>query len=95
MPANVSIDFLKRKLAEHGIRKVVPDRDLLERHARRVVEQRLIVTVLRENRAALRAKAVAAALPDDLDDQVRSMLACKPELSWDDAVSALILKGIA
>jgi len=30
-----------------------------------------------------------------LDDQVRSMLACKPELSWDDAVSALILKGIA
>jgi hypothetical protein len=54
-----------------------------------VIEQDLVDAVLRENRAALRAEAASAALPKDLDDQVRSILAHRPELSWDDAVAAV------
>jgi len=38
-------------------------------------------------RAALRAAAASAALPEDLDRLVRSILARQPHLSWDDAVS--------
>ena len=55
MPADVFVGFLERKLAEHGVRKVVPDRGTLERHARRVIEQRLAEEALRENRARLQA----------------------------------------
>jgi len=90
MPADVFVSFLERKLAEHGVCKIVPDNTVLERHARRVIEQRLAEKVLDERRAALRAQATAAALPDDIGSQVRAVLVERPELSWDLAVSALV-----
>jgi hypothetical protein len=90
MPADVFVSFLERKLAEHGVRKVVPDRATLERHARRVLEQRLAEANLRENRARLQAEAASAALPEDLDGRVRSLLGHRPDLAWDLAVAAVI-----
>ena len=60
-----------------------------------MVEQRLVDTVLRENLAALRAEAASAALPEDLDRLVRSILARQPDLSWDDAVAALVREEAA
>jgi len=72
-----------------------PERNTLEHQARRVVEQRLVDTVLRENLAALRAEAASAALPEDLDRLVRSILARQPDLSWDDAVAALVREEAA
>jgi hypothetical protein len=41
--------------------------------------------VLFENRAAVRAEAASAALPKEQEEQVRLVLARKPQLSWDDA----------
>lgn len=90
MPADVFVGFLERKLTEHGVRKVVPDDTVLERHARRVIEQRLVDKVLQENRSTVQAEAASVALPDDLDGQVRAILASRPELSWDDAVAILV-----
>jgi hypothetical protein len=55
MTAPVFIDFLERKLAEQGVRKIMPEREILERHARRVIEQRLVDKVLRENRSTVQA----------------------------------------
>jgi hypothetical protein len=93
MPADVFVGFLERKLAEHGVRKVVPDSGTLERHARRVIEQGLAAEILRENRARLQAEAASAALPADLDDRVRSVLGDRPELPWDLAVAAVVGGG--
>jgi hypothetical protein len=90
MPADVFVDFLERKLAEHGIRKVVPDPATLERHARRVIEQGLAEEALRENRARLQAEVASAALPEDLGDRVRSLLEQEPGLPWDLAVAAVV-----
>ena len=90
MPADAFVGFLERKLAEHGVRKVVPDRATLERHARRVIERRLAEAALRENRARLQAKAASAELPEDLDARVRSVLGHRPELAWDLAVAAVL-----
>jgi hypothetical protein len=90
MTAPVFIDFLERKLAEQGVRKIMPEREILELHARRVIEQRLVDKVLRENRSTVQAEAASVALPDDLDGRVRAILATQPELSWDDAVSVLV-----
>ena len=90
MPADVFVGFLERKLAEHGVRKVVPDSGTLERHARRVIERRLAEAALRENRARVQEEAASAELPADLDDRVRSVLEDRPELPWDLAVAAVI-----
>jgi hypothetical protein len=92
MTAPVFVAFLQRKLAEHGVLKVVPDESVLERHARRVIEQGLAEKVLDEVRTTLREKAASATLPDDLRTQVSAVLVERPELSWDLAVSALIAR---
>src|ERR1700712_3647310 len=63
MPADVFVGLLERKLTEHGVRKVVPDDVVLERHARRVIEQRLVDKVLRENRSKVQAQAASIKLP--------------------------------
>jgi hypothetical protein len=93
MPADAFVGFLERKLAEHGVRKVVPDSGTLERHARRVIERRLVEEALRENRARLQAEAASAALPADLGDRVRLLLEQEPDLPWDRAVAAVVGSG--
>jgi hypothetical protein len=90
MPADVFIDFLERKLVEHGVRKVVPDLDILERHARKMIEQRLVDLMMRENRPMVEAEAARTPLPADLSEQVTSLLETNPELPWDAAVAELV-----
>jgi hypothetical protein len=90
MTAPGFVGFLEHKLAAHRIRKVVPDRDTLVRHARHVIERRLADRVLSENQAALRTEAASAAMPHELEEQVRSMLERTPELSWDLAIVAVL-----
>jgi hypothetical protein len=90
MPADVFVGFLERKLAEHGVRKVVPGRGVLEDHARRMIEQELAERELCGREAARRAAAAAVALPADLADRVRALLDLKPELPWDRAVGEVV-----
>jgi hypothetical protein len=81
------VALLERKLAEHGVGKVIPDaRDLanayrlFERGARakRVVDEAL---------AAMSREEIVA--PADLEERVRAYLAEHPEASWDEGVEAL------
>jgi hypothetical protein len=90
MPADVFIDFLERRLGEHGVRKVVPKLEILERHARKMIEHRVIDRMIRENGAAAEAEAARTPLPANLTEQVTSFLQNKPELPWDEAVAALV-----
>ena len=84
------VAFLEHKLAEHGIQKMMPTGDILEQHARRVIEQRLADDVLRENQEALHHGAASASLPGNLVGQVGLLLAHQPQLSWDLAVAAIV-----
>jgi hypothetical protein len=90
MTAPVFVAFLERKLAEHGVRKVVPDLDILERHARKMIEQRLVDLMMRENRPMVEAEAARTLLPADLSEQVTSLLDNNPEPPWDEGVAALV-----
>ena len=84
MPSDVFIAFVERKLAQHGVRKVVPDDDTMRSHARRVVEEMLAEQALMHVREKMQTEAAAAHLPADLGEQVRSMLADQPDLPWDE-----------
>jgi hypothetical protein len=93
MTSRQFIDFIERGLIEHGVAKVIPQPDILEQHARRLIAQRLAKDALNKVRDQLAAEAAACELPGDLDNQVRHLLAEQPELSWDMAL-AMILKRI-
>ena len=84
MTADVFVSFLARKLTEHGVRKV-----LLDRHARRVIEQGLIGRLLHKNHAKLQVQAASAGLPKNPSERVTVLLERRPEIPWDAAVTAL------
>jgi hypothetical protein len=90
MTSRQFIDFLERKLIQHGIEKVVPDEDTLELHARRVLEQLITERFVESHRDEI-AKAVASyQLPDDLHARVTAELERDPSLPWDIALASCI-----
>jgi hypothetical protein len=90
MPSNIFVAFLERKLQQNGVRKLVPDQTTLELHARRMLEQKLIEAMLSERSKEFRDLAAKAILPDDLAAQVAELLRQRPEMAWDQAVSAIV-----
>jgi hypothetical protein len=91
MTSSQFMAFLERKLVEHGVRKIVPDRDTMERHARSVIEHHLASGALRDMRDRLKGQAGAVALPEDMDRRVRALLERDPSLPWDEAVASVAL----
>jgi hypothetical protein len=80
------IDWLKQRLEEHGVKKVVPAKDVLESVFK------LAVLTKKANDEIARVQAEWGTnghidIPADLDQQVRGLMVEKPNLSWDLAVS--------
>ena len=84
------IAFIERKFAEHGVAKVVPDSDVIERHARNVIEGRLIENVVATFSPKIKEQAAAVALPENLRQQIEAELKETPTLSWDEAAANLV-----
>jgi hypothetical protein len=90
MPSGVFVQFLERKLTEHGVRKVVPeDGGVLEQHARRVIARTLLNKALDEVRPQVEDQAAGITLPSDLHDQVKAALKRQPAVPWDLAVAEI------
>jgi hypothetical protein len=83
MPSDVFIRFLERKMIEHGVKKVVPDEDVLTAHARNVMERALTNKALGDIRTKAHTDAHNICLPDDLKRQVQLALQAVPERPWD------------
>jgi len=90
LPSGRLVSFIEQKLAEHGVEKVVPATDIIEAHARRLIEQHLGELALDKIREEITAKAKSVRLPDDLKDRLREVLQRDPELSWDAALSCIV-----
>jgi len=84
------IAFIERKFAEHGVAKVVPDSDVIERHARTVIESRLINNAVANLAAKIKEQAATVALPENLRQQIEAELKESPTLSWDEVVADLV-----
>ncbi len=94
MPADVFVRFLERKLAEHGIGKVVPGDDVLEQHARHVLTRDLTNKALDAIRTKAEEDAASIALPSDLHHQVAATLNRQPDIPWDFAVAEIARKAL-
>jgi len=90
MNSHQFIEFIERKLIEHGYGKVVPEDDpTLEHHARDVIARKLLNDALEALRELAEQKAAEIVLPPDLRQQVREMLKAEPSLPWDIAVAEI------
>jgi hypothetical protein len=88
------VQFVRNKLEQHDVRKLVPDRDVLVQHARRVMTRALANQRLAAMRSEIERETAAVDLPDDLLDQVEALLQREPALPWDIAVAQIARKVI-
>jgi hypothetical protein len=93
MTADVFVAFLERKLDEWGVRKLVPDEEVMKCHARQVLKRAVANRRLDAVRAEIEAEAEAMVLPADFRARVAALLAQKPELPWDIAVAHVVSPG--
>jgi hypothetical protein len=85
MTSEQMVVFIEAKFSEHGVTKVIPDADTIERHARRLIEQRLADEAIEKMLTQIAERAATATLPADL--RVEAELTRRPKMSWDAAVS--------
>ena len=90
MTSDEFIAFIERKFAEHGVAKVVPDSDVIEQHARNVIEGLLIENAVAKLAPKIKEQAATVALPENLRQQIEAELKESPTLSWDEAVADLV-----
>jgi hypothetical protein len=79
------IAFVERKLTEHGLKKIVPDKHQLADAYRLFVRSDAAKQIVRRELKKLDGDT-AVQVPRDLDKQVREHLAQRPADRWDEAV---------
>jgi hypothetical protein len=81
------IEFLERKLIEHGVQKVIPDTNVLADHARHILKRAIANAIIEKNRKLIEDYPDTIQLPADLYQQVLEALEANPEQPWDLAVA--------
>ncbi len=86
------VEWIERKLEEHGIKKVIPDNETLKTAYRRAALANLldkhIESVIDEVKAS-----VAKLKPTQLAQNVGTLLKQYPEMSWDQAIADIADNG--
>jgi hypothetical protein len=82
------VAFVERKLAEHGIKKVVPKRDRLDKAYRLFHRSKELREQFKELEAKFKESEIQ--VPEDLEDQVGAILKSHPDLRWDDALKIVL-----
>ena len=85
------IGWLEAKLDEHGVHKVIPDAETLALQYRRVLARHAVNKKIDEIRASVRTEATQAAIPGDIADRVRDLLDDDDSMSWDDAITQIVM----
>ena len=84
------VDFLERKLREHGVEKIIPEEELLgEAYAELEKGRRLAEAIRKLDGIEIDSGDV----PDDLQEQVSKYLKAHPEVRLDAALGAIVESG--
>ena len=89
MASDVFIDWLEGALNGAGVKKAVPGRQVLERHAREILARRFLPDLSKIDENA-RRQAAEIVLPDDLAERVRAVWKTDPTLPWEYAEAAVL-----
>lgn len=82
MTSEQLIEFIERKLEDHGVQKVVPDENIMHEAFKRAAFAKAIQEKIEE----LEDEIDEAEVPDDLADSVEDYLEDNPKSTWDYAV---------
>ena len=88
MTSEQFVEFIKRKLAEHGVEKIVPSKQTLDEAYRLFERGRRLEQKFDEMEMDL--ETADARVPDDVEKQVAEILKERPELRWDAAVKEVL-----
>lgn len=83
------IAHIEAKLEEHGVKKVIPDEDVLAGAFRRALRAHKLNREIERLARQFDLDPGDVVVPDDLEDQVTSMLSDQPEIPWDEAVAEI------
>ena len=88
--SNDFIEWIESKLAEHGVKKIMPDDDTLEEAYRRAAKVSFFNGHIDDIEDAADDHAENITIPDDLGEQVRKGLKKDRHLPWDDVIAELV-----
>jgi hypothetical protein len=83
-------NFLKKKLEEHGISKVIPNDETLGKTYQIFTKGEKLKAAFKEAEKAIGAEEDAGAIPVDIVKRVRDILNEHPEIPWHVAVHSLL-----
>jgi hypothetical protein len=81
------VAFIESKLEQHGVKKIVPDDELLAATYRLAIRNREIEKIVA--RELKKQNFTDATAPSDLADQVHEYLKTNPRARWDEAVNEI------
>jgi len=84
------VEWLESKLAEHQIRKVIPDGATLEAAYRRAASIQKYRSILRSARQQVEEYSSELEVPGNLGERVAEQLTCSPSSSWDQAMELIL-----
>jgi hypothetical protein len=90
MASDALVAMIESKLEAYGLDKVVPDEDLLESTYRAFHRSQRLRERFKEMEQQFDKEAEAADIPEDLEEQVRAVLAKDTDLRWDDAIQVVL-----
>ena len=90
MTSGALIEMIETKLEAHGLKKVIPDDDLLAETYRAFHRSQQLRERFEEMEEEFDEEATAIEIPDGLGELVRGILAEHDDLRWDDAIRLVL-----
>ena len=90
MTSDALVAMIERKLKAYGLKKVVPDGDLLAKTYRAFHRSDRLRKRFRKMEKQFDKEIAAVEIPEDLDQRVRAILAKHAGLRWDDAIQLVL-----
>jgi Topoisomerase 6 subunit A/Spo11, Toprim domain len=90
MASDALIEMIERKLKDYGLKKVIPDDDLLAETYRAFHRSEQMRERFEEIMEEFDEEATAIEVPGGLREQVRAMLSEHADLRWDDAIQVVL-----
>ena len=82
------VEMVERKLTAHGLKKVIPDDDMLAKTYKAFVTSKKAEKIV--ERAIKKASKDKVEIPKNLRDRVTDHLSKHPEMRWDEALAEII-----
>jgi hypothetical protein len=93
MTSDALIAMIERKLKAYGLKKVIPDDDVLAEAYQAFHRSRQLQEIFEEVESGFDETEDEIDVPDDLKEQVREILEKHNDLRWDDAVQVALDEG--